>query len=434
MLNARWLIAATAMAVCNGGAVLAQSGAGQTPPDYATLLEQIETERQSIAAQQQALENQRVRLDELEGRLAATLGEDSAAPPAPQVAQRDASAADDGQQPAVQVGAPPTEEVEPANVAVLGDQGGIISRAGRVLIEPTLEYGRTDRNRFVFRGIEVPQSVLVGVFDINESRQDILTASLVGRFGVTSRLELSGRLPWVYRSDTAVLVPLVQNPPQSGAGTVNTSANGSGIGDVEFQARYQLADAKNGWPYLIGGVQVIAPTGSSPFELDRDPLGNATESATGSGFWAVSPSITALFPSDPATLFAVLGYTYNLPGKVDFRSGDVQIDRVAPGGAPNATFGLGIALNERTSASFGYAHTWQFGTESTVRPISVNNGIETVGDPVDLKARDLQIGRLLFGISHRLTEKTTIDLLTEIGATGDAADVRTTLRIPFAIK
>jgi len=31
---------------------------------------------------------------------------------------------------------------------------------------------RADRNRAIFRGIEVVASVLIGVFDINESRQD----------------------------------------------------------------------------------------------------------------------------------------------------------------------------------------------------------------------------------------------------------------------
>ena len=61
---------------------------------------------------------------------------------------------------------------------MLSEQGGIVTRTGQITIEPSLEYARADRNRVIFRGIEVPQSVLVGTFDINESRQDILTAAL----------------------------------------------------------------------------------------------------------------------------------------------------------------------------------------------------------------------------------------------------------------
>jgi hypothetical protein len=319
-------------------------------------------------------------------------------------------------------------------VAVLADQGGILSRPGRMVIEPSVEYIRSDRNRFVFRGIEIPQSVLVGVFDINESRQDILTAAATARFGMTNRFEMSARLPWVYRRDTAVLVPLVQNPPQSGAGTINTSTHGSGLGDIEVQARYQLTNGGHGWPYMIAGLQLITPTGSDPFGLPRDALGNAEKSATGSGFWAVQPSLTLLMPSDPATLFGVFGYTYNFGRDVDTRIGDAQIDRVEPGGAPSATVGLGLSLNPRLSMSFAYAHNWQFATKSRIRPISIQNGQPTLGEPITSKTRDLQIGRLLFGISYRATRRTTLDRIVEIGATDDAADLRTTLRVPFEIK
>ncbi|WP_157801380.1 hypothetical protein [Sphingobium sp. LB126] len=91
--------------------------------------------------------------------------------------------------------------------------------------------------------------MLVGVFDINESRQDVLTAAMSGRFGLTNRVEIGAREPLVYHDDKAVLVPLAQNPPQSGVGTVNTSTNGAGIGDLELSARHQFTNGSGGWPF-----------------------------------------------------------------------------------------------------------------------------------------------------------------------------------------
>lgn len=402
------------------------------PVSLNAVMEQIQIEREELQRQEMRIAEQRARLQHLEdqvlGRMRGTGAGPGSGVPAMASAQADAPPAP-GQ--VEQVGERPEEKTRMPEVAVLADQGGILTKAGRITLEPNLEYARADRNRFVFRGIEVPQSVLVGVFDINESRQDILTAAMVGRFGVTDRFEVSARVPFVYRDDKAVLVPLVQNPPQSGVGTINTSTDGAGLGDVELSARYQLTDGTGGWPFLIGGVQVIAPTGEDPFEVPRDALGNATKAATGAGFWGVAPSLTILMPSDPATLFASVGYTYNFGKDVNQRISDALIERVKPGGAPNATVGLGIALNPQLSLSLGYAHTWQFATKSRIRPISISNGVETLGDPIRSKTRDLQVGRFLFGIGYRVNRRTTINWTVEMGATDDANDVRTTLRIPF---
>lgn len=400
---------------------------------------QLDLERRELEAQRQALEAQRIRIQGLEDRLldrlrAAGLG--SGLAPAteqgagPQLAA--ATPSEPSRREVETVGPKPAEQERVQDIAVLADQGGILTRAGRVTIEPTIEYARADRNRFVFRGIEVPRSVLIGVFDINESRQDILTASLAARFGLTSRFEIGGRVPFVYRSDTAVLVPLTQDPetPEPNR-TINTSAKGHGIGDIEVNARYQLTDGLNGWPYLIGGIQVVAPTGKNPFEVPRDSLGNATKAATGAGFWGVAPSLTMLLPSDPATLFASLGYTYNFGRKVHTRVNDAIIDKVVPGGSPSLTMGIGIALNPRTSLSFAYAHNWQFATKTRIRQVDAATG--ATGDPITTKSRDLQLGRFQMGVSYRVNPKTIINWAVEMGATDDATDLRTTLRVPFTL-
>lgn len=328
------------------------------------------------------------------------------------------------------VGAAPDELERAPAVAVLGDQGAVITRRGQLTFEGQFEYARADRNRALFRGIELVESVLVGTFDINESRQDVLTASAMLRYGVTSRFELGVRAPFVSRNDASVLAPVMGSTTNTGAATVDNSSRGSGIGDVEFSARYQLTDARAGRPFLIGNLQVIAPTGSNPFKVPRDSSGRELRAATGAGFWGVSPSVTAILPTDPAVLFGTIGYTRNFGASVDTVIPPVRITYVKPGDSVSLTAGIGVALNQRTSFNLGYAHTWAFGTRTRttlLMPVAGDDGIR------ETTARDLQIGRFLFGVTYRVTERASLNWAVEIGATDDATDLRTVVRIPIEL-
>lgn len=427
-MHERWLIsAATAVMSCTA----AGSAQGQAQADpIAALRAELAAQRAQLAQQQQLIAEQRERLNALERRQNGDQRNATAssspgvvplpASPPPAPPSRTAGAAGT-------VGQAPTDQRQ-VQVAVLSEQGGIITKPGRLTLEGAFEYARADRNRVVFRGVEIPQSVLIGVFDINESRQDVLTAGLVARLGLTGRLELNARIPYVYRSDKSVLAP-VADPNNPNAGQIDRPVSGSGIGDIDFGVRYQFTDGLGGWPYLIAGVQAIAPTGRNPFAVPRDALGNALEVATGAGFWGVSPSLTAILPSDPSVLFATVGYTYNAGKDIGRRIGPTFVERVKPGGEPNASVGIAVALNPRTSLSLGYAHTWSTGTLTRLRNEDPQTG--ALGESQEIRSRDLQLGRLLFGVSYRTSPRTTINWNVEVGATDDATDLRTTLRIPL---
>lgn len=409
-------------------------------------LAEVQALKAEIEAQAATLGQQRIRLQAMEdailGQQRGTGTQAALAPPSP-IGQSPAipqpvpqgSVAQNGSDVPQPVGQAPSPREGQVEVAVLSEQGGIITRAGRLTIEPALEYARSDRNTVIFRGIQVPQSVLVGVFDINENRSDIVTASLAARYGITSRFEANVRVPFIYRSDISVLAPVT-----TGSGGNNSTslpdapAKGRNIGDIEFGARYQLTDGHRGFPFLIAGVQVVVPTGTNPFTLPRNPgTGVALASATGAGFYGVTPTITALLPTDPAVLFGTLGYTHNFARSFDGvqLATDVLVDRVRPGDAIQASAGIGISLNPRVALSLGYAQSLAFGTRTIGRAINRNNGVPSF-TPFDSTTRDLQIGRLLFGVSYRTSESTTINWNVEVGATRDAADVRTTLRVPFS--
>jgi len=334
------------------------------------------------------------------------------------------------QPPLERVGQAPADEDRPIELAVLDSAGSVVTRRGQLTGELQFDYARADRSRAVFRGLELVEAVLVGVFDINESRQDVLTGSASLRYGVTNRLELGVRVPFVHRADTSIIAPIAGSTGNDAAATIDSSVKGSGIGDVEVTARYQLIDGHNGSPYIIGNLQAVIPTGSDPFAIPRDDLGRATRAATGAGFWGIAPSITAILPSDPVVLFGTLGYTFNLGKGVDTRIPPVVINYVDPGDAISASAGIGISFNQRTTLNLGYAHSWAFGTKtltSLLAPTPAWPGMR------ETTSRDLQIGRFLFGVTYRVTDRASVNWSVEVGATQDASDVRTVLRVPLVL-
>jgi hypothetical protein len=413
-----------------------QSGQADGTDDSASLKADLARERASLEQQRKALDQQEARLRKLEEKLGATNSASTPAVPTAGVTTKDAvattsSAPAPGPSPSSveSVGEAPAEPDRPPPVAALGDQGGIITRRKHLTLEGDFEYAHADNNEVIFRGIEVPQSVLVGVFDINVSRQDILTAALVSRYGVTNRLEANVRLPYIYRTDASQLPP-VDSSSQMSVGNQSASAHAFHLGDAEFGLRYQFTDGRDGQPFLIGGLQVLTPTGTSPYYVPRDTLGNPTRSATGAGFWAVEPTVTALLPSDPAVLFASLGYTYNFGRDINRLIGSSFIERVKPGGEPSFNLGVGISLNPRTAVSFAYAHTWSFGTKTDAKVQDASSGTPMLGNSMQNTARDLQIGQLIFGITYRFSEKRVFNWNVQIGATNDAPAVVTTFRVP----
>lgn len=182
------------------------------------------------------------------------------------------------------VGVTPTLDLMPLDVSVLGSAGSAIASPGAITGEVSFEYARADRNRALFRGVEVLESVLIGVFDISENRQDMLTASGTLRYGITPQLEIGTRIPYVYRNDVSILAPVAGSTANVMARNRDLSAKGNGIGDVEFSARYQLTQSGPERPFLVANLQVVAPTGTSAFQVSRDENGKPTQAATGGRF------------------------------------------------------------------------------------------------------------------------------------------------------
>jgi hypothetical protein len=312
------------------------------------------------------------------------------------------------------VGEAPPEPSHEANAAALPEGNTALLGSGRLVIEPAFDYVRTSSNRLVFRGVEIVTGIQIGLIEANDTARDTLVGTLTARYAVTNRLELEGRLPYVYRHDR--ITTLSQNEDTT---TQTLSLEGRDIGDVEFSARYQLNSGRNGSPIWVAGARIKSDTGQGPFDVARDEQGVSTELATGSGFWGVQGMVSMLYPSDPVVLYANASYLYNIPKDIDQTIGNVTIGEVDPGDSIGFGFGFGFALNQRFSFSLGYSHSYVMASET-----EMNGSMQ--------QSTDLQVGSMQLGLSFRATERVTLAYGIDVGVTEDAPDLRLTLRTPMS--
>ena len=309
--------------------------------------------------------------------------------------------------------APPPPDRRLEDVAALPEGLGVLTPRGTLILEPAFEFTRSSANRLVFRGVEIVPGVQLGVIDANDADRDSLVGSFTARYGVTSRLEIEARAPYVYRHDR--VTTLAQ---RDSSVTRTTRLEGQDIGDVEFGARYQINRGFPGDAIFVANLRVKPPTGKSPYDVNYDQFGVATGLATGSGFWGAEVGATMLYPTDPAVIFASLNYLYNIPRNINKVIGTVRVGEVDPGDSIGANVGFGLALNPRFSISLGYSHNFIFGTRSEL------GGTRQ-------KSNSLQVGSAQMGLSFRLTPRATLNGNFEFGVTSDAPDMRLVIRLPY---
>ncbi len=289
---------------------------------------------------------------------------------------------------------------------------GVLTPKGTLIVEPYLQYAHLSSNRVTLTGFTIVPAITIGLINVQGVSRDIYTASLVGRYGITNRLEVEVRVPYLYREDSITQRPFA-TPSQADTLSI---FNGSGLGDVETTGRFQLNQGGPDKPYFVAFTRFKSTTGKGPFSVPRDPLtGVQTELPTGSGFYIFQPGLTFLFPSDPVVLFGSMSFIYNKPRDVGG-----QIGHVDPGSGGNANVGLGMSLNEKLTLTLGYDHT------VFSRPTSASNLLLTTSPHAT------QIGVVLIGGSYRWSDKSFVNFVVGIGATREAPDLQVTLRVPTA--
>lgn len=324
--------------------------------------------------------------------------------------------------------AAPNRQRKEAPASTLFEQPGVLTPKDHFTLEPSFQYGYSSNNRVALVGYTIIPALLVGLIDVREVKRNTLTASLSARYGVTNRFEVEAKLPYVYRTDSMVSREIF-------TGTANDrvfDTSGKAMGDAELGARYQFNDGGADKPYFIGTLRFKSRTGRDPFSVVTDCttrcVGNTTGTGlpldlpTGSGFYSLQPGLTWLFASDPAVFFGSFSYTRN------FKRTDVSrtvlggeremIGSVAPGDILGANFGLGLALNDKSSMSLGF----DFNSIGRTR----QNDLPVAGSVRMLLAT------MLVGYSYRLTDKTTLSVAVGAGLTRDTPDVSLNIKMPIS--
>lgn len=321
------------------------------------------------------------------------------------------------------VGTPPPpspDQGKPPPIQSLADQGGVLTHKGHLVIEPSVDYVHASQNQFTFRGVQIQEVVLLGVIEAQSASRDLISPAMTLRYGLTNRLEMEVKVPYVYRTDR-----LTFNIPEVNTNiSQSSSLSGSGIGDIEVAAHYQINDGANHWPFFIGNLRLKTATGTGPYDVARDSNGVETEDPTGSGYWTVEPSVTVIYPTAPAVLFANVAYDFNMGYNPNATIGTVQVNKVEPGDAIGVAVGMGFAVNDELSYSLGYKH--QFFMKTRTSLTDLQTGAQTVQDQ-----SSQTIGTLLFGLSLKTSETTHVNLNFQLGITNDAPDVDVTLSVPM---
>ncbi|GAL19341.1 hypothetical protein JCM19235_697 [Vibrio maritimus] len=291
------------------------------------------------------------------------------------------------------------------------EQTGVLSPKGQWSLDTSLTYTQNSSNKVSVVGYTVLPTLIVGRIEVSDADRVTMTLGLTARYGLTNATELEFRLPYVYRNDQVAVRPIQDGSQDNNV--INTTTSGGGLGDLELAVRHQFNFDTT--PYWIGGLRVKSNTGRSPYDVSIDTATNTLNDVpTGSGFWSVEPSLTMLYPSDPAVLFASVGYIYNFEDSVSIDSTSAN---VALGDTISIGAGMGFAVNPDLSFSLGISH-------KTILKSTVN------GQSAD-DAKLLQLDSFTFGINHRLNERSSLNISAQAGLTEDTPDFQLTLRVPY---
>lgn len=362
--------------------------------------------------------------------VAQTAAPPPAAPPGPET-NAPAAAPPPGGGESAPITGPSAEEQQARQVVetapTLSSVGGVLTPRGQIVIDPSIEYDYWAQNQLGVNGFQIIPGITFGNIFVTRFEQNITTAAVTVRGGVTDRLELNAKIPFVYNAgSTSTLIPV-----GAAAQLLSVSANGSGIGDLQFGGSYQINSGESGWPIFVGNFLFKTVTGRSPFQVpiitQNDPnmtigqflAGTPRELATGTGFYQLTPSVTVLLPTAPGVLFANLQWQHNLARTQpiqDRQGGPPTPVNLQPGEAPAVTFGIGFALNDRSALTLSYQQTHVFPAYA--------NGQEITGSPYSF-------GTFNFGLGYQISQSTRLNLSVGIGAGPNTPAAKVLLEVPY---
>lgn len=324
------------------------------------------------------------------------------------------------------VGRAPAREPGPPAVAPIFDQPGVLTPRGKFVVEPSYQFGYSSADRVDLIGYTVIPAVLIGLIDARQVKTTTQTGALALRYGLTNRMELEVRVPYLYGHTDTISREIFTGSSEDRVFTTS----GHGLGDVEATARYQMNDGGADKPYFVGWLRFKSRTGRDPFEVTTDCVTRCIQNVTGtglplqlptgSGFYSLQPGVTWLYPSDPVVFFGNVSYLHNFTRHGVSRNvlgaGKESLGTIEVGDVVDLSLGMGFALNEKASISLGY--------DQSFVGLTRQNGETVAGSAKTV------LGTLLVGGSYRLSDRRTLNVALGVGITRDTPDATVTVRLP----
>lgn len=309
----------------------------------------------------------------------------------------------------------------------LASTGGVLTPKGQIVVDPSFEYDYYSQNQLGVNGFQLIPGIIFGNINVLRVQQNVAMPALTLRGGVTDRFELNIKIPYVYAYQNATSAVLDQ---QTGTTTVlSPIAHGSSIGDVQLGASYQFNNGSDGWPIFVGNLLFKTITGTSPFDVPLYTINNAPnqnqlwgiqqKAPTGTGFYALEPSVTLLYPTAPGVLFANVLFIQNFARDVNVMnpsSGTSTRESVQPGQALSMTFGIGFSLNENTSMTLSYQQEHVFA--ASIAGASV-------------KGSEYDFGLFNFGLGYQFSRQASVNFGVGIGAGPNAPVAKILVEVPY---
>ena len=262
---------------------------------------------------------------------------------------------------------------------------------------------------------------------VDEIGGDILKTTLLGRWGITDRLQLSLGIPWVYRETTT----RSRGVDLSSIVVSEKSVDDSDIGDIFLGLSYQLFAETYTRPDIVLNFGVTAPTGRDPYGIDfiEDPSNTnlvfPSELPTGSGLWQASAGVSFLKTTDPAILFASFNYIHYLEESFSDIGADPNAapapGEVQLGDAFQVAAGIAFAINDRTSYSMPCTQRWTDETQITQPELG----------SCDILGSDATTGTFDIGVTYALSDRLSMVTNLGMGLTNETSDYTFALKFPY---
>ncbi|WP_164549128.1 transporter [Amphritea opalescens] len=293
-------------------------------------------------------------------------------------------------------------------------------------LELGMNYSHYDRKELVLEGFLALDAIFLGDISVDDISADIFTFDMTGRYNINDHWQLGVNIPFVYREST-----FQRNINGVGA---EASVNEAGLGDITLTSAYKLFTETENRPDIVWNLSIKTPSGSDPYGTstvtktvnnggNSDQVTYPKELPTGSGLWSISNSLSFVKTTDPAIIFANLGYTYNFAGNFDDISsadgdqpGDVRL-----GNSFYYGLGMAFALNERMSTSLSFSQRISQNGETRLKGGSWQEIFGSNGNAATFN----------IGVTYALSEKLSMSTSLGLGLTPDAPDYSLSLKFPY---